>query len=205
MSPQLRPSTLMGRLQPLATGSWQRFKLAGFAEPLTMVFPRGAAHGRAQGWLLPCSAPSELGCSWLAQPLRSPQQGTVLQPRRLQTCFFFISTQSTRNGKSRQGLCFSSSLRSAGPWPLLELARFMLHVLQAAASHPGISLLTEGFQPHFWPHFAQERRGGGSFLSSSRAGWLGERFLSVPQREACRRAPCRKDLFCHLPWDRNCS
>lgn len=30
------------------------FKLAGFAEPLTMVFPRGAAHGRAQGWLLPC-------------------------------------------------------------------------------------------------------------------------------------------------------
>lgn len=205
MSPQLRPSTLMGRLQPLAAGSWQRFKLAGFAEPLTMVFPRGAAHGRAQGWLLPCLCSFRAGMLVAGTAAALPAAGHRAAAPQAPNLLFFISMQSTRNGKSRQGLCFSSSLRSAGPWPLLELARFMLHVLQAAASHPGISLLTEGFQPHFWPHFAQERQEGGSFLSSSRAGWLGERFLSVPQREACRRAPCRKDLFCHLPWDRNCS
>lgn len=123
------------------------FKLAGFAEPLTMVFPRGAAHGRAQGWLLPCLCSFGAGMLVAGTAAALPAAGHGAAAPTASKPAFFFSMQSTRNGKSRQGLCFSSSSRSAEPWPLLDLARFVLHVPQAVVSHPGISLLTEGFQP----------------------------------------------------------
>lgn len=94
MSPQLRPSTLMGRLQPLAAGSWQRFKLAGFAEPLTMVFPRGAAHGRAQGWLLPCLCSFRAGMLVAGTAAALPAAGhRAAAPQAPNLLFFYFHAE----------------------------------------------------------------------------------------------------------------